>query len=454
MKKKALIVLAAFVGLVLLLALSLLAIPLRETAHANAVLADLTADYGFDRYRCDKPVSIPDPNAADLYWQAFAYQDAMYDATKDWVDVIYTSQKESREGRWEYDDVVTDSEVEVGNRLFAQYPDLLPNLQTAAAVPDCVFVTDWSQGLMTPLPHLGKLRASQYYVSLHMILVANRGEEAGVMSDLALAAAISRGPESDGCLISYLVQNALGAILIEAFQTALCEIELGSEDLVLAQDTIAALYGPRRYVDTVIGEAETIMPFIDRTISDGEVKYGMNNRLYLRVMKPTTRREVMDVTAISLSAEPEGPEEYATPAARMSLEPRIDAYLADLSLPERAVWQYIPLSGSLGKKDAQFATQVNVAVVGIAAERYRLAHGDWPASLADLYDLVPEANRHDWLDPDGGAIKIRKTERGFLAYSVGRDRADDGGVRRPRGNTKDPDDLVFEIRRPAQGNGE
>jgi hypothetical protein len=66
------------------------------------------------------------------------------------------------------------------------------------------------------------------------------------------------------------------------------------------------------------------------------------------------------------------------------------------------------------------------AAVGLACERYRLRHKNWPASLdvlvqEKLIDAIP-------LDPiDGQPIRYRKTKEGIVVYSIGLDQKDNEG---------------------------
>lgn len=79
--------------------------------------------------------------------------------------------------------------------------------------------------------------------------------------------------------------------------------------------------------------------------------------------------------------------------------------------------------------------QLRTARVSLAIQRYRLATGNLPDTLADLVptylDAVPE-------DPfDGRTLRSEKLETGFVVYSVGEDRMDDGGKKRlPTGKRK------------------
>jgi len=74
--------------------------------------------------------------------------------------------------------------------------------------------------------------------------------------------------------------------------------------------------------------------------------------------------------------------------------------------------------------------RLRTARVGIAVQRYRLATGNLPDTLADLVptylDAVPE-------DPfDGRTLRYEKLETGFVVYSVGEDLSDDGGMEMPK----------------------
>jgi type II secretory pathway pseudopilin PulG len=69
--------------------------------------------------------------------------------------------------------------------------------------------------------------------------------------------------------------------------------------------------------------------------------------------------------------------------------------------------------------------QLRCAVAATALERYRLAHGRWPDSLAAL---VPEFLREVPTDPyDGAPLRFRRLVDQVIVYSVGADGEDDGG---------------------------
>jgi hypothetical protein len=73
--------------------------------------------------------------------------------------------------------------------------------------------------------------------------------------------------------------------------------------------------------------------------------------------------------------------------------------------------------------------RLRAAAAGLAVQRYRLAEGTLPESLAELVptylDTVPK-------DPfDGDDMRYEKLAAGFVVYSIGEDLSDDGGKEEP-----------------------
>src|SRR5262249_21205492 len=83
-------------------------------------------------------------------------------------------------------------------------------------------------------------------------------------------------------------------------------------------------------------------------------------------------------------------------------------------------------------------------VVLLALDRYRLAHGRWPA---DLGALVPDFLLVGYTDPvDGQPLRYRVLADGVVVYSVGQNRQDDGGaVRETTGNLVNQPDIGFRL---------
>jgi hypothetical protein len=75
-------------------------------------------------------------------------------------------------------------------------------------------------------------------------------------------------------------------------------------------------------------------------------------------------------------------------------------------------------------------TMVNEAQIACALERYRLAHGEYPATLDALLPQYMQTIPHDLIG--GQPLHYRRTGDGkFQLYSVGWNQADDGGRASP-----------------------
>jgi hypothetical protein len=89
-----------------------------------------------------------------------------------------------------------------------------------------------------------------------------------------------------------------------------------------------------------------------------------------------------------------------------------------------------------------------MARVLLAVERHRFAHGAPPETIDSL---VPEYFAATPVDPhDGLPLRYKRLDRGYMVYSVGEDRRDDGGkLEPPRDAMKHNEtwDVVFRVQR-------
>ena len=82
--------------------------------------------------------------------------------------------------------------------------------------------------------------------------------------------------------------------------------------------------------------------------------------------------------------------------------------------------------GNVAEKFANARSSTDLARTGIALERYRLAHGEFPESLDAIAPYFMEKIPHDIIN--GQPLHYRRTDDGqFVLYSVGWDEKDDGG---------------------------
>ena len=78
---------------------------------------------------------------------------------------------------------------------------------------------------------------------------------------------------------------------------------------------------------------------------------------------------------------------------------------------------FIPAVDKVAHSFWRGVTEARCAVVGIACERFRLKHGHWPATLAEL---CPEFLSAVPLDPfDGQLLRLAMQDDGIIVHSVG-----------------------------------
>jgi hypothetical protein len=118
-------------------------------------------------------------------------------------------------------------------------------------------------------------------------------------------------------------------------------------------------------------------------------------------------------------------------AAKLPLPERLDAantlnaraeHFPDLFLRSRQIGSILP---SVVVHDAECIAYVRLSLAALAVEKYRIATGLLPEKIPDL----KSSEIHVELDPfDGQPLRYKKLTKGYVVYSVGGDRKDDGGA--------------------------
>lgn len=102
------------------------------------------------------------------------------------------------------------------------------------------------------------------------------------------------------------------------------------------------------------------------------------------------------------------------------------------------MWLYSAAEGI--KAGARFTANVLLIRAALAIRRFEIASGRLPAAASELPESLPT-------DPfDGRSLRYRRTEGGFLLWSVGPDGLDNDGTRAIPAR-RDPYDLVFSVER-------
>jgi hypothetical protein len=106
----------------------------------------------------------------------------------------------------------------------------------------------------------------------------------------------------------------------------------------------------------------------------------------------------------------------------------------------------LPAMEKVAMRLARLEARRRTVIVAIAAEHYRLANnGRLPE---ELRDLVPGHLPQIPVDPfDGEPLRFKKLPTGFVVYSIGPDRVDDGGIEPPQKESQQNFDVTFVVER-------
>ena len=136
------------------------------------------------------------------------------------------------------------------------------------------------------------------------------------------------------------------------------------------------------------------------------------------------------------------------PMSKRGYSPRRLDSSADLGFVSFFSSMYLTIFGFLELSTTEYAVRIDTARVGMAAERYRMAHGQWPETLNELVPAYLDAVPTDQLAAEPG-IPLRMTIRddSFVAYSAGRSGEDHGGFARGETEERKTDDITFVVGR-------
>jgi hypothetical protein len=339
----------------------------------------------------------------------------------------------------------------------SKYDERLNQIRTAAQRPKARFWLNLEDGIGTLLPHLAKYKSIASYLRLRSTALLADGQSDAAFNDVMLAFRISDALGEEPILISHLVRIAVVHVNLGTVweglraqrwtdaQLAAIEAELARTDLLTEFHTSMA--GERYFsvwcVDFLhrTGDLRSLGgPTEPQTYSFGDQVIEANGLILLRLAP----KGWFDQNKLSLARMQ---ADYILPMVDEGkrLVPPAQTRRATDSIRSLRPTPYdlfsqmlIPALERVAKKTAGAQTYVDLARVGCALERYRLAHGNYPDALEALMPKFITKSPHDVIN--GQPLKYRRNADGsFVLYSVGWNEADDGGqvVRLPAKNGKE-----------------
>lgn len=364
---------------------------------------------------------IPEVNAADAYLRAYAAF-PMNHETEPYNDIPIVSTPKSKFVLGEPLDPEMAERIEA---YLALHSDAIALMEEAALIEGSRYVGDYRQGINVMLPHLGQLRRSARVLKLQSILDHDRGDHDLAAQRCITILAIAHSLNNEPLIISALVNISIQSLAYEQIEMLVASGKLSDKQLWALADAIEpidmdrimlrAMVGERCFIHGIFNDTETLAGSLSSTPTAGRVIVAALRTSGLMDIDHSSSLDVME-DYVAYAESPTWP---------------LPAYLDDIDnrVPRICIVtrMMIPALSSAYRASRQCEARRRALLTGIAVERYRQAHGRFPAQLSDLVpqfiDAVP-------LDPfDDQPLRYRTEDAGGIIYSLGADSIDNDGRR-------------------------
>ena len=327
-------------------------------------------------------------------------------------------------------------------------------LEDAARLAMCRYPVDYSLGWNTLLPHLRQLQKCSRLQLCRGVLQEQHGDVSGALDSVALILRHSASLDSEPDLIGLVIQHKISFHASELLRWILNHRRLSQPDLARLQLVFERPEEPGRLDRALIAERCLVLALFDAPAGGmlGAIDPGFENKLastgiyFLRV---TGKMKADEIRFLERMTE-------CQDALRLPLPEKLDRaaeILAEInqeSVPKKFIFTSLLIRGFLKGfgKEAQGIARQQLVRTALATERYRAGEGRLPSSLIEL---VPDYLFQVPTDPfSGGPLKYANREGGYVVYSVGPDRLDDGGLKpisRKPFREHPPGDIIFAVGR-------
>ena len=314
-------------------------------------------------------------------------------------------------------------------------------LEQAAGRKACQFPVDWSKGAAILLPHCSMMRSLSRLLAAHALLQAEAGELDAAWHTALVALKVADALRNEPILISQLVRAAQTGMALDVMGR-LCALRIPDEATAVELDArLAAMDDPKPVVASMDGERLLLGEWTFRLAGRELIELAQTGGnasspglkalcvLYVRVLRQLDHAAYLTILH-QYSRELELPY-WQAPGATDEETIRDTPRLAVLTR------LLVPALGAYRKRVTEGIAAVRVTRVGLALERHKAAHGEYPLGL-DQVDraLLPAAPA----DPfTGKPLVYRLADKGFALYSVGPDGKDNQGKRKASSEDKEWD---------------
>jgi len=325
---------------------------------------------------------------------------------------------------------IPESMAEAVAEFLAANEKCLALLHEAGGIENCRFDYDYQK----EMPPFSELRACAQLLKLAAVNHAQKGDPAPAASCIKDLLRMSDSLRDEPRLISYFVQSAYAGLAIRSLERALSLTAFTDSQLGELGDALAVTAGR---IDLARALALERCAVID-SIHDPSLLEPSKIGAAIFKLPGVQSHGLIDMLDYMedciQAAGLQGPQ-------RETRFKEIEARLSGLSHLHIAAKIMAPPLARTSQLDSRVHAHLDLGRTAAAVERHRLAKGRLPEQLADL---VPAYLEQVPIDPfDGQPIRYRRTEPGYVLWSVMEDGQDNGGKEREDVARGEPYDLCF-----------
>jgi hypothetical protein len=419
---------------------------LRSKLHArlDAIRAD---GYPATCAELDAWYTIPESaeNAADTFIDSFShYNKWEEDQKRKLLPIVGDAELPLRT------EPLTEETKTLITEYLADNQQALELLHKGAAIEHSRYPIDLSKGFEALMPDLSNIRTGAFLLKLGAILYAENAEPQSAARSITSTFGLARSLSEEPILVSQLVRVACQALAVSTLEHAINRTEFTDEQLVDLGDTLANARDTSAMTRAFVGERCAGVSILKSP--SAQILQLVNGGSSLLRILPISLYKFAGLADMDVAIYLDLMNDYIEamqlpPEQRREAAGAVNARFEKTSRIHILLHIIMPALSRVTTLDLRNIAQLRTARVGLAIERYRLATGKLPDTLAELVptylDAVPK-------DPfDGKELRYKKLEPGFVVYSIGVDGSDDGGIEKPRKRADPPAqwDVSFIVQR-------
>ena len=333
----------------------------------------------------------------------------------------------------------------------SKHDQTIEELRQAAALPDSRFPLNYNNDFPAEilLPHLAGLKRTCVVLELRAVAKLQNGQSDLALADIKLALRLIESTRGEPFLISHLVRISMLHLTLQPVWEGLQDHHWSDAQLAELDKELARLNFLADYEFSMRGERALAIADIEYLRHsrdpnaftgdyDSEPAPAITKAAFHLVPKSVFfQNELFVARAFQEWILPvvDVPQHRVSPEAMALAETNIDEARVHWSFNK--IFADMLLSSFEGacRRFAYAQNEVDLARVACALESFRLAHGKYPETLADLSPEYLESIPTDVIS--GQPLKYhRNADETFTLYSVGWNEKDDGGVISFEGNSK------------------